>query len=287
MTGVDGGPWHDLRRPPLRQDALRRALVAPHGPFARLDVVAATGSTNADLRAAAAADAGAWPDLSVLTTDHQQAGRGRLDRTWETPARAAVTVSVLLRPSVPPTRWSWLPLLAGAAVADALHRVCGVAAGLKWPNDVLVAGDDGEQRKVCGVLTEVVAGQQAVVVGVGVNVSQSAAELPVPSATSLLLAGAATTDRDTVLRAVLRALADTYVAWTAAAGDVAASGLAAAVRERCWTLGRPVEVDLPGGTVLRGTAEELDDEGRLVVRDAGGTRHAVAAGDVVHARSSS
>jgi BirA family biotin operon repressor/biotin-[acetyl-CoA-carboxylase] ligase len=279
------GPWDDLQRPPLRADALRRALLAPAGPLSRLDVVPQAGSTNADLLAAAAAEPGAWPDLSALVADHQVAGRGRLERSWETPPRTAVTVSLVLRPAVAFERWSWLPLLAGAAVSEALRRVAGLDAGLKWPNDVLVRDPDGEPRKVCGLLVEVLPGATAAVLGVGLNVSQSRAELPVTTATSLRLAGAATTDRDTVLRAVLRAVADRYRRWVAAGGDVVASGLAAGVREACWTLGLPVRVELPGGPALTGVAEELDDQGRLVVRRPDGTPEAVAAGDVVHVRA--
>jgi BirA family transcriptional regulator, biotin operon repressor / biotin---[acetyl-CoA-carboxylase] ligase len=287
LVGVDGGPWQDLSRPPLREAALRRALVTPAGPYARIDVVPRAGSTNADLVAAAVADPGAWPDLAVLTTDHQDAGRGRLDRTWTTPPGAAVAVSVLLRPEVPPSAWGWLPLVAGTAVAEALQQVAGVRAGVKWPNDVLVTDPDGQERKVCGVLAEVVHGRRApsgVVVGIGLNVTQSRDELPVPAATSLRLAGAATTDRDTVLRAVLRSFAVLYAIWSDTGGDVSSSGLGARVREACWTLGHDVRVDLPGGRVVAGTAEELDGQGRLVVRQAGGAVTAVAAGDVVHAR---
>jgi BirA family transcriptional regulator, biotin operon repressor / biotin---[acetyl-CoA-carboxylase] ligase len=286
---VDGGPWLDLRRPPLREDALRAALLPPSGPFARLDVVPRTGSTNADVVAAAAAEPAMWPDLSVLTTDHQDAGRGRLQRMWDAPARAALTVSVLLRPAVGTSAWSWLPLLAGTAVAETVRRIAGVDAGLKWPNDVLVRDPDGQARKVCGVLGEVVldgGSARAVVVGIGLNVSQGRDELPVATATSLRLAGAATTDRDTLLRAVLRSLATTYAAWTEAGADVAASGLAARVREACWTLGERVRVELPGGRMLTGTAEELDDDGRLIVRTPTFVTHAVAAGDVVHLRVS-
>jgi BirA family biotin operon repressor/biotin-[acetyl-CoA-carboxylase] ligase len=285
---VDGGPWRNLQRPPLRQEGLRRALLPPFGPFARLDVVPRTGSTNADVVAAATADPASWPDLSVLATDHQDAGRGRLARAWEAPAGAALAVSVLLRPTVPPSAWSWLPLLVGAAVAEALRKVAGVDAGLKWPNDVLVRDPDGVARKACGVLTEAVLGpgqRPAVVVGVGLNVSQQRAELPVPTATSLLLAGAATTDRDTLLRAVLRSVATTYAEWRDAGADVRASGLAARVRESCWTLGQPVRVEMPGGRTVVGTAEGLDDDGRLVVRGADAVACAVAAGDVVHLRS--
>jgi BirA family biotin operon repressor/biotin-[acetyl-CoA-carboxylase] ligase len=248
-------------------------------------VVPATGSTNADVAARARAGE---PEGLVLTTDDQQAGRGRLDRRWTTPPRAALAVSVLLRPPVPPTRWSWLSLLAGVAVTDALVRVCGVEARLKWPNDVLVPLD-GEPRKVAGILAEVVGtdarpDERAAVLGIGLNVLQTGAELPVPAATSLLLAGAAVTDRETVLKAVLRALSERYRAWCDAGGDPRGSGVAAPYRERCATIGAHVAVQLPEGVRLEGVAEGVDDDGRLLVRTVAGTPHALAAGDVVHVR---
>lgn len=288
-------PYSDLTRPPLRAGALAEALLAPAGPLARLEVLEAVGSTNAALaeRAAGGPDGEeAWPHLSVLTADHQSAGRGRLGRTWSAPPRSSLAVSVLLRPGdagVPAQRWSWLPLLAGLSVVSTLRRTARVPAEVKWPNDVLV-GD----RKVAGVLAEVVPG--GVVVGVGLNVTLTAAELPVPTATSLALLGAASTDRDVLVRALLRTLADDVGRWTAAGGSAAASGLAARVREVCGTLGREVSVELPGGGALTGTAEGLDDDGRLLVRRPPVPGHAggagggagelvpVDAGDVVHLR---
>ncbi|WP_426562482.1 biotin--[acetyl-CoA-carboxylase] ligase [Angustibacter sp. McL0619] len=275
---MDGTAWGDLSRPPLRAGPLRRALTGG-GPWTSLDVVPATGSTNADL--AAAVRAGTADHGAVLTTDDQQAGRGRRDRTWTAPPRSAIAVSFFVRPhDVPRAMWSWLPLTVGLGVSDALVRVGGLDARLKWPNDVLV-----QEEKICGVLAEVVehpAGA-GVVVGVGLNVSQRRDELPVPTATSLAVAGAATTDRDTVLRAVLRAVGDRYQAWAAAGGQPRASGVAAAYRERCRTIGQVVRVELPGGESLQGEAEGVDDEGRLLVRD-GQRVHALAAGDVVHVR---
>jgi BirA family transcriptional regulator, biotin operon repressor / biotin---[acetyl-CoA-carboxylase] ligase len=286
-------PWTDLQRPPLRQAALARALAqGPDAAWRVIEVVPETGSTNADL--AARARAGEAEGL-VLAADHQAAGRGRLGRAWEAPPRAGLAVSVLLRPPVDPDRWSWLPLLTGLAVVDALTRVCGLPAGLKWPNDVLVPEpvrgrppEEGERRKVCGVLAEAVAGADgapsAVVVGFGLNVDQEREELPVPTGTSLRLAGAATLDRDTVLRACLRALALRYRRWADAGGDPRASGIGAAYREACLTLGQEVEVRLPGRNGVRGVAEGVDDDGRLVVA-APDAVHAFAAGDVVHVRA--
>lgn len=289
--------WSDLSRPPLRQAGLSRALTqgGTASSWRALEVVPRTGSTNADV--AARARAGEAEGL-VLTADHQTGGRGRLDRAWTAPPRSSLAVSVLLRPSVDPARWSWLPLLVGVAVAEALNRTCGVPAGLKWPNDVLVpeprrgeAPELGERRKVCGILAEAVAGPDGVpvaaVVGFGLNVDQERPELPVPQATSLRLAGAATLDRDTVLRACLRAVAVRYRAWVEAGGDPRGGGLGAAYRAACLTLGQLVEVQLPGAEPVRGVAEEVDAEGRLVVATGGGPdggRWALAAGDVVHVR---
>ncbi len=296
-------PYSDLSRPPLRAEALRAALVAPAGPLARLEVVDEVGSTNAELLARAGDDPGAWPHLSVLTAEHQSAGRGRLGRTWSAPPRSGLAVSVLLRPhelAVPVERWSWLPLLAGLSVVTALRRVAGVVAVVKWPNDVLVG--DG---KVAGILAEALPGGAGdgagVVLGVGLNVTLTRAELPVPTATSLALAGAVTTDRDVLLRSLLRTLAGDVARWAAAGGDAAASGLAAGVREVCATIGRQVAVDTPDGQRVTGVAEGLDDGGRLLLRPAGGSSGgsgggdgggdggaggvlALGAGDVVHLR---
>lgn len=288
-------PFRELDRPPLHAASLRRALAAPHGPWRRIEVVAATGSTNADLAARARAGE---PAGLVLAADHQSSGRGRLDRTWTAPPRSSVAVSVLLRPrAVPVGRWGWFSLVAALAMTDALVRRAGLDARLKWPNDVLVEVE-GVPHKVCGVLAEAVpapassgggssGGEEpvgAVVLGAGLNVTQTEAELPVPGATSLRRAGSATTDREVLLRAYLRALADRCAALEAAAGDVRASGVAAAYRERCATIGRQVVVQLPGAEPVTGTAQEVDDDGRLVLLGADGAVRAFSAGDVVHAR---
>jgi BirA family biotin operon repressor/biotin-[acetyl-CoA-carboxylase] ligase len=271
--------WSDLSRPPLRPSAGARVL-AGSGLWRDLATVDDTGSTNRDL-----ADRARSEDLAegvVLSADHQSAGRGRLDRTWSAPARSGLAVSVLLAPrEVDAGRWSWLPLLTGLAVVDLLHQVAGLPARLKWPNDVLVEG-----RKLCGILAELVTTPSgpAVVVGMGLNVSLSADELPVPTATSLLLEGGATTDREILLRAYLRALEHRYGRWRAALGDPRASGTGAAYREACVTIGLDVRVELPSGEVVSGGAEGVDDEGRLVLADESGTTRALAAGDVVHLR---
>ncbi|MEU8879662.1 MULTISPECIES: biotin--[acetyl-CoA-carboxylase] ligase [Streptomyces] len=276
---ASGGPWSDLERPPLNARVLRQALLLPDGLWSSLDVVASTGSTNSDLAARAAE----LPEGAVLVAEEQTSGRGRLDRTWSAPARSGLFLSVLLKPDVPAHRLGWLPLLTGVAAATGLVKAAGTDISLKWPNDLLVTVD-GEERKAGGILAER-AGEDGVVVGLGVNVSLRAEELPVPTAGSLLLADAVSTDRDTLLRAVLRSLADWYGAWVRADGDPEASGVRAAYEAGCATLGRRVRADLPGERMLEGEAVSLDGDGRLVVATEGGGTEAVGAGDIVHLRA--
>jgi BirA family transcriptional regulator, biotin operon repressor / biotin---[acetyl-CoA-carboxylase] ligase len=243
-------------------------------PFWDVQEVARTASTNADV--AAAARAGAAEGLVVVAAE-QTAGRGRLGRSWVAPPGTGLTLSALLRPAgVPATRWGWLPLLAGVALAEAVEEVSGLDTALKWPNDLLVA-----QRKLAGVLTERVDTPTgpAAVVGIGLNVSSRAEDLPVPTATSLRLAGVPHVDRAALLAAVLRRLAARYEPWRATGGDAERGGLRPAYVLRCGTLGRRVRVHLPGGEDITGLADGIDDQGRLLVDG-----RAMAAGDVVHVR---
>lgn len=277
----DDSRWSDLERPPLNANALRRGLLHEGGLWRELEVVRATGSTNSDLVALAAA--GKAGEGSVLVAEEQTAGRGRLDRQWTAPARSGLFFSVLLRPvEVPVARWGWLPLLTGVAVATGLARAAGVDTALKWPNDLLVS-IGGEERKAGGILAER-AGDDAVVIGVGINVTLRADELPVPAAGSLALAGAVSTDRDPLLRAVLRALEEWYGRWREAGGDPAVSGLQETYAAGCATLGQTVRAELPGDRSITGEAVAVDGDGRLVIATAAGVQEPVGAGDIVHVR---
>lgn len=250
---------------------LGRRLLVPDSVWRELQVVGSTGSTNADL--AQAARDGAQGG-KVLVAGHQSTGRGRFARVWEAPPGKSVAVSVLLRPpaSVPLESWLWLPLLAGLAVSDGLARI-GIAASLKWPNDVLIGG-----RKVCGILAErVVAGaESAAVIGMGINTRLSESELPVPTATSLLLVGSQATATE-VVAAVLDRLGHWYHRW------VVGEDLRDEYARRCTSIGRELRVQLGPGDQIEGVGVAVDQQGRLVVRTAAGEQ-AFAAGDVVHLR---
>jgi BirA family biotin operon repressor/biotin-[acetyl-CoA-carboxylase] ligase len=262
-------PWSDLDRPPLSPESVVRAL--SHTRWNDVRVLSETASTNAVVADAARAGA---PAGLVVVAERQTAGRGRQGRGWEAPARSGLTFSVLLRPIPPRPAWSLLPLLVGTAVAEAVVAVAGLEARLKWPNDVLAPGG----RKLAGVLTELV--DEAVVAGVGLNVTTREDELPVATATSLAIEGAPT-DRLVLLAEVLRALDRRYTAWEAGGG--APRTVLPAYREICESIGQRVRVELPGSAQVEGVVVRVDDDGRLVVRE-DGVERAWSAGDVVHLR---
>lgn len=214
----------------------------------------------------------------VVVAEHQSAGRGRLGRSWVTPPRTALTFSLLVAPdAVPVERWPWLPLLTGLAAVDAVRGTTGLAVTLKWPNDVLV-GD----RKVAGILTQRIERRDGAVavVGVGLNVSSTREDLPVPTATSLALEGLPDVDRGDLLVSLLESFTRWYDGWIAAQGR----GLGESYVAVCSTIGRDVRVDLPDATSLSGVAHGVDEAGRLLVDD-GRRVHSLGAGDVVHVRS--
>ena len=263
-------------RVPLSAAALSAALTGPGRLWRHLTVRAETGSTNSDLLAAARAGA---PEGTVLAAEVQTAGRGRLDRRWTCPPRAALCFSMLLRPDgVPAVARGWIPLLAGVAVAAGLRAQAGLDARLKWPNDVLVGG-----AKIAGILAEQAG--DAIVLGIGINVTTRRDELPVRQATSVVLAGGPP-DRERLLVAVLSELETWYRRWVAAVaagpgGDPA--GLRAEYLRLSATVGQQVRVSMPGGKLVSGRAGDVDATGRLVVGTASGPVP-VSAGDVVHVR---
>ena len=270
----------------------------------RFEFLAEAGSTNDELRdAATGPEAAAWPHGSVIVTDNQTRGRGRLGRTWLAPTGKTLAISLLLRPELaggrpfPPDAYGWIPLIAGAAMTEAVRRDVDLAASdvvdpddddrtggldveLKWPNDVLISG-----YKVCGILSELLPDSGAVVVGAGLNLTLDEHDLPTLTSTSLLLATGRQPDADAVLADYLGGFLTLMRAFTESGADAAASGVADRVTAVCGTLGSEVRVELPGDRELLGFAERLDRDGRLVVRDReNGEPQSVAAGDVTHLR---
>ncbi|MEN9660520.1 MAG: hypothetical protein RLZZ443_449 [Actinomycetota bacterium] len=265
----------------------------------KFEYVDETGSTNTDLIAAAGrlGDVDALPDFTVRVAGFQTAGRGRSAREWIAPAGSSLFVSILLRPSpaIAPDAFAWLPLLAGLALRNTVARLGGdapEAAGrevaVKWPNDVLISEPDaaefGGHRKVAGVLSELLPDLSGVVVGAGLNLTQTREQLPVETATSLALNGIAVTP-EAALEAYLAEIRPLYAAFVAASGDAVASGLREAVVERCASVGRRVRVILPGDVERYGSAKGIDSTGRLTVLfDGESAATSVAAGDIVHLR---
>jgi BirA family biotin operon repressor/biotin-[acetyl-CoA-carboxylase] ligase len=250
-----------------------------------LDYRATTGSTNTDLVESAAT----LPHLAVVASLDQRNGRGRLDRTWSSPAGQTLAASVLLRPRtpsgerLPDEAWAWFPLIAGTALRGAIADLLPDASvTLKWPNDVQIRG-----LKVSGLLAELVAvdgAQDAVVMGAGINLTIPPEHLPTPTSTSLALEGAAGSAFE-----IADAVFASYLVRLDALVDLLASGdsdgVVSAVTAVCGTLGRRVRVELPDGTNRYGTARALDDGGRLLVlEDDSSALLTVAAGDITHLR---
>lgn len=265
----------------MRGDRARSELKGTR--FADVRWVAETGSTNRDLLDLAAAgvdDRGA--DGVVLVADHQTAGRGRLDRSWHAPAEGSLLLSVLFRPT--PAEAHLLTTAVGVAAAEATRMVTDVAPRLKWPNDLVVIGDDGTVRKLSGILAEstVHDGEiDVVVVGLGLNVNwpdPGSGELPddlASTATALNHQCGHLVDREELLVVLLQRLDH----WC----QQPASALLSRYRSLCATIGARVSVDL-GTEQVTGVAVDVTDSGSLLVDVAGGPRREIVVGDVVHLR---
>jgi BirA family biotin operon repressor/biotin-[acetyl-CoA-carboxylase] ligase len=226
--------------------------------------VTETGSTNADLIDAVLA--GTATNRTVLATDHQTAGRGRLDRRWEAPPGSNLLVSIVVAPipSVPVEVTHRIGLAAVAAVRRFVDPDVGATVGLKWPNDVLL-----DDRKLAGILAQRVPGRDAVIVGMGLNVRWA----PDGAATLAPVVADGSITPAQLLAALLAEL------------DALPADVAARYRDELVTIGRSVRVELPSGAdALHGRAVDVDDNGRLVVVDESGARHELDVGDVVHVR---
>ena len=229
------------------------------------------GSTNSYLLEQAAEGA---VEGTVAVADHQSAGRGRLDRRWESPPGSSLLTSMLFRPTFDPAELHLCTAAVALAAAEACRRAAGVGPVIKWPNDLLVG-----EAKLAGVLAEAdfTGDACAVVVGIGINVAW-----PGPTTvqgTCLDDLCGEPVDRHLLLEALLKALAPRRALLDSPDGR---RELAAELRQRCATLGQRIRVEL-AAEAISGVASEIDDAGRLIVQTATGPQ-TVSAGDVVHLR---
>jgi len=235
--------------------------------FASLD------STNTDLKQRALEGA---PDGTAVIADCQTAGRGRMDRSFHSPAGKGIYLSVLLRPDLPPEQLLPVTALAGVAVCAAVERVSGVRPGLKWPNDPVLGN-----KKLCGIMTELVMDPErgaSVVLGIGLNVLQTAEDFTpdvAEIATSLLMELGRPVDRAALAAALMEELDRVYAALKA--GDLTA--YLAAYRRDCVNIGRQVRI-LSEANVETATAVNIDEDFGLVIRLADGREKTIRSGEV-------
>ncbi|MDR1204756.1 MAG: biotin--[acetyl-CoA-carboxylase] ligase [Peptococcaceae bacterium] len=235
-------------------------------------VLEETGSTNDQARRLAEAGA---EEGTVVLAERQLQGRGRLGRRWASPQGSGLWFSVILRPEIRPEEAAGVVFLSAAAVCGALKEFTKLPCFLKWPNDILLEG-----KKICGILAEMNGTSERInhiVVGVGINVNQRQPDFPEElrgKAGSLAMASGVEWDRIALLREVLRSLDREYE-------DFLKFGFACALsrwRSLCGMFGQQVRIDCQG-TVVSGTALDVDGQGRLLVETPNGVER-ISAGDV-------
>jgi BirA family biotin operon repressor/biotin-[acetyl-CoA-carboxylase] ligase len=232
----------------------------------RVSVVEVTGSTQDDLYELAST--GKAIPKTLLASEYQSAGRGRLDRTFTAAPMSALTFSIYIEPKVERDEWSFLTLLAGLSVHEALATLDpSIKVGIKWPNDLLIG-----EKKFVGMIAQ--ATDKGVVLGIGINVEMSEEELPVENATSLALAGFSELDRNVILAAIINHFEINLEMWE---ND---QSFLAQYRGASTTIGSEVEVTLPGGEVISSKALNISDTGALLLENG----REVTVGDVVHLR---
>jgi BirA family biotin operon repressor/biotin-[acetyl-CoA-carboxylase] ligase len=256
-------------RPPLDSQMINALLETSYW---RVNVVESTGSTQVDLVKNVRDGIATHGD--VFATEFQSQGRGRLDRTFVAPPRSALLFSFYVEPKNNGEQWGWLPLLAGQSVVHAISEVFDLHEDdnlkLKWPNDILL-----NDRKVAGLLTERIQTPLAtgVVIGIGINVFTRQEELPVASATSFAIQGYLECDRNALLVQILKSFPNYLQRWER--GDPTLLEEYSSISA---TIGRRVEIEIPGPTKVVSVATIIDPSGALVLEDG----RLIMVGDVVH-----
>ena len=253
---------NEVLRTPLDEAEINSKIT----PYWRVSVVELTGSTQNDLLQLVESKNAL--DGQVIVTEYQSNGRGRLDRTFEAPAQSALLFSFYIKPRKQRTEWGFIPLIAGLSLVQAISNLDSVMkVSLKWPNDCII-----NDKKCAGIIAQT--SQEGIVIGIGLNVSMTSNELPVPNATSLAIEGSTITDRNLLLSHILNTFAELFEAWEEG------SELLNEYANASSTIGKKVRIDLPGGENIEATVAHISHSGELVLDDG---RH-VSAGDVIHLR---
>jgi BirA family biotin operon repressor/biotin-[acetyl-CoA-carboxylase] ligase len=215
------------------------------------------------------------PEGTVVIAEEQTSGRGRLGRTWLVPPNSSILMSILLRPSIPPSQAFSLTAIASVGLVRAIRRTTGLQARIKWPNDIYLEG-----KKAAGVLTEVSADQDRLryaIVGIGLNVNWDPEAYPEirDTATSLGAVSRKRVSRSELLKAILEGMDDLY----AALGRGEQTGIHAQWKAASLVLGRPVRI-IAFDATEEGIVEEISEDGTLLLRDSEGRLKRIVAGDV-------
>lgn len=235
-------------------------------PYWRVSVVELTGSTQNDLLQLIESNIAL--DGQVIVTEFQSNGRGRLDRTFEAPAKSALLFSFYIKPKKLRSEWGFIPLIAGLSLVRAITAMDNaINISLKWPNDLLI-----NEKKCAGIIAQTTT--QGIVLGIGLNVSMTSEELPVPNATSLTIEGFKFVERNILLSQILNIFAKLFDAWEDG------FELLNEYSDVCSTIGKKVRLELPGGENLEATVTRISPTGELILNNG---RH-VSAGDVIHLR---
>jgi BirA family biotin operon repressor/biotin-[acetyl-CoA-carboxylase] ligase len=256
------GVSNEVLRTPLDEAEINSKIA----PYWRVSVVELTGSTQHDLLQLVESKNAL--DGQVIVTEYQSNGRGRLDRTFEAPARSALLFSFYIKPRRQRSEWGFIPLIAGLSLARAISTLDSeINVSLKWPNDCMI-----NEKKCAGIIAQT--SPEGVIIGIGLNVSMTADELPVPTATSLVIESSKIFDRNLLLSNILNTFAELFEAWDEG------SELLEEYASASSTIGKKVRIELPGGENLEETVARVSHTGELVLADG---RH-VSAGDVIHLR---
>jgi BirA family biotin operon repressor/biotin-[acetyl-CoA-carboxylase] ligase len=252
----------DAPRAPLD----RKRISDEISQYWRVSVVDITGSTQDDLMQLVSSNQALAK--SVIVSEYQSAGRGRLDRTFDAASMSALTFSMYIEPKVDKAEWSFLTILSALSVREALASLdVKTQIDIKWPNDLLIG-----EKKCAGIIAQ--ATDKGVIIGIGINVGMNESELPVPTATSLALENFHELDRNIILGAILNHFEVNLQIWELGKSFIAE------YKEASSTIGADVEVHLPGRESIKSKAIGVTDAGELLLENG----EVVNAGDVIHLR---